>query len=95
MGDAGNADQEIVRAILAYLAAHQAAKDTLDGISDWWLLGKFSEGRRSDIERAVRELVSHDLIIETRREGLPPYYRINERKLDEIQRVLQASNGRE
>ncbi|RPH77239.1 MAG: hypothetical protein EHM88_18155 [Candidatus Rokuibacteriota bacterium] len=69
------ADRAIAREILGYLATHPEAKDTLDGIVEWWLPHRRSE--RAGIERAVALLLSHGVILETRRMGLPPYYQVN------------------
>jgi hypothetical protein len=65
----------IAREILRYLHVHPEAKDTLDGIAEWWL-----ERQRADsgvVERAVALLLELGAILETRRRGLPPYYQGN------------------
>jgi len=64
--------RRIAREILRYLATHPNAKDTLDGVAEWWLEQKRVE--RGLVERALALLVSHGAILETRRRGLPPYY---------------------
>jgi hypothetical protein len=68
-------DRTIAREILGYLATHPEAKDTLDGIVEWWLPHRRSE--RAAVERAVALLLAHGVILETRRRGLPPYYQAN------------------
>src|SRR5262245_46074638 len=68
-------DRAIAREILGYLATHPEAKDTLDGIVEWWLPHRRRE--RSAVERAVALLLAHGVILETRRRGLPPYYQAN------------------
>ena len=68
-------DRAIAREILEYLDTHPEAKDTLDGIVEWWLPQRRSE--RAGVERAVALLLSHGVILETRRMGLPPYYQAN------------------
>jgi hypothetical protein len=80
-GDAG-ADRAIAREILGYLENHPEAKDTLDGIAEWWLPHRRHERRA--VERAVALLLSHGAIIETRRRGLPPYYQANRRAPPDI-----------
>jgi hypothetical protein len=51
------AEADIVR----YLLAHEAARDTVEGIEKWWL----SPSRpysRADIEAALRDLEQRDLV---------------------------------
>jgi hypothetical protein len=68
-------DRAIAREILGYLDSHPEAKDTLDGIVQWWLPHRRSDGPA--VERAVSLLLSHGAILERRRRGLPPYYQAN------------------
>jgi len=82
---------EIARAILRYLRTHPDAKDTLDGIAQWWLLREWTERRVAEIERAVTFLVTEELVLQTTRTGLPPYYQLNDQKGTEISKILQRS----
>jgi hypothetical protein len=84
-------DVEIARAILRYLQAHPEAKDTLDGIAQWWLLREWTERKVAEVERAVSFLVTEELVLQTTRTGLPPYYQLNGQKSTEISRILQTS----
>lgn len=79
---------DLAREILRYLETHPAAKDTVDGIAQWWLQRVGGVHRRRDVERAVALLCSHDLILETRRTGLPPYYQRNPQQHEAISRLL-------
>jgi len=84
---------DLAREILRYLETHPAAKDTVDGIAQWWLQWvKGAHGRR-DVERAVALLCSHHLILETRRTGLPPYYQRNPQQREVIARLLTDTEG--
>lgn len=69
-----SAERETARAILRYLVKHPEAKDTLEGIAQWWLGGGIS--RRVNVERAVSLLLSRGLVLETRRKGLSPFYQL-------------------
>ena len=71
-------DRKTAQAILRYLVKHPKAKDTLDGIAQWWLEGESFE--RGNITRAVSLLVSRGVIIESRRKGLPPCYELAPRR---------------
>ncbi len=82
---------EIARAILRYLRSHPEAKDTLDGIAQWWLLREWTERRVAEVERAVSFLVTEELVLQTGRIGLPPYYQLNHQKGTEISEILESS----
>jgi len=64
----------MARAILRYLQGHPDAKDTLEGIAQWWLLKEWTERKYNQIESSLSDLVARGLVIERRREGMPPYY---------------------
>jgi len=85
-------EPEIAREILHYLQVHPDAKDTLEGIAQWWLLKEWTERKFQQIEATISQLVERGLIVERRRPGLPPYYWLNRTKQDEISRILE-SNG--
>jgi len=81
---------QIACAILRYLQAHPEAKDTLDGIAQWWLVREWTERRVAEVERAVSFLVTEELVLQTTRTGLPPYYQLNDQKSTEISKILQS-----
>jgi hypothetical protein len=81
-------DEEIERAILRYLAAHPEAKDTLEGIAEWWLLREWTTRKYVAVERALRDLVSKDLIWESAIGQQTPSYSLNRQKLDEVMSIL-------
>ena len=86
----GSEEQEMARAILRYLQAHPEAKDTLDGIAQWWLLREWTERKIAKVERAVSFLLSRNLIFETRTEGLQPYYGLNTQRREDIANILKG-----
>jgi hypothetical protein len=53
----GRAEADILR----YLLAHEAARDTVEGIEKWWLPPSRPYSR-ADIERALRDLKQRDLV---------------------------------
>jgi len=69
-----SAERKTARVILRYLVKHPEAKDTLEGIAQWWLGGEIN--KRVNVERAVSLLLSRGLVLETRRKGLSPYYQL-------------------
>ncbi len=83
-------DVVIARAILRYLQEHRDAKDTLEGIAQWWLLKEGREHSLAEVERAVALLLSRSLVVETRRGALPPFYQLNhtaQHQIAEFERV--------
>src|SRR5438132_14207439 len=85
------ADREPARAILRYLETHPEAKDTVEGIAQWWLLHEWHEPLRVHVERAVSWLCSQGLILEIRRPGVPPYYQRHPQQREAITEFLQGS----
>ena len=78
----------MARAILRYLQGQPDAKDTLEGIADWWLSKQCTERKDNQIESSLSDLVFRGLVIERRREGVPPYYLLNRAKQNEISQFL-------
>jgi hypothetical protein len=83
--------RNIARQILHYLERYPEAKDTLDGIAQWWLQRQERARWRQDVARAVAWLCAHDLIRETRRLGVPPYYQRNPQQGAAIARILMGA----
>ena len=83
--------REIARAILRYLEIHPDAKDTLEGIAKWWLWLELNDQLRGEVEKAVSLLVSRGFILETRREGVPTYYKLNPEKRKDLSILLEGS----
>src|SRR5262249_25686295 len=81
--------REIAREILRYLEQYPEAKDTLDGIAQWWIQGKGRKCLHRDVKRAVSWLCSQGLILETRRLGVPPYYQRNPWRRAAIAKLLK------
>ena len=74
--------------ILAYLVEHPEAQDTLDGIVEWWLLERTIKFKATQIRKSITELVDQGLVIEQRGRDSQTRYRINEKKVEEIQRLI-------
>ena len=74
--------------ILRYLETYPEAKDTLEGIAQWWLWRELPERLLGEVEQAVSLLLSRGVILETRREGVPPYYGLNPQRRKVISRIL-------
>ena len=68
---------EIAVAVLRYLRKHPDAKDTLQGIAQWWIVRECAERKLTEVEEGVSLLLAKGLIVEMRRDGLPSYYGLN------------------
>jgi hypothetical protein len=75
--------------ILAYLAENPDAEDTLEGITEWWLLQQNLMIELKRVRTALGELKSKDLITEVTGLDERIYYRVNNGKYEEIQKVLK------
>jgi hypothetical protein len=82
---------DIAREILRYLDHHPEAKDTLDGIAQWWLRREQGTPVLGDVEGAVSWLCSRGLLLETRRPGVPPYYRLNPQQREATSKILRGT----
>ena len=51
--------------ILKYLRDHPQARDTLDGILDWWLLRERYRQRRPLVQQALDYMVGQNLVART------------------------------
>ena len=76
--------------MLSYLQEHPDAKDTLEGIAQWWLLRECTERKLAEVKRGISILLAKDLVFESRREGLTPYYSLNKAKQEEISKTLRS-----
>ena len=54
--------QDTVEDILKYLRDHPQARDTLDGILDWWLLRERYRQKRALVQDALEYMVEQSLV---------------------------------
>ena len=57
---------EIQRRILRYLVEHRFAKDTVEGITQWWLRNLRPRPSLSEVEEALEGLVAKGWLVKTR-----------------------------
>ena len=72
---------EIARELMIYLLKHPEAKDTLEGILEWWLPGRTSRRRLKD---ALDDLALRGWVNLERRGSGMVLYGLNQDKVDEI-----------
>ena len=80
---------QIAAAILAYLAEHPKAQDTLEGIVEWWLLEQEIKRRTVMVQEALAELLAKGLVVERKGRDGRMHYRLNRRKRQEITALLK------
>jgi len=78
---------QIAREILAYLADHPDAEDTLDGIVQWWLLERKIKYQKSLVKEAIAELIDQKLILTWKDPVSRILYRANHEKAEHRRRI--------
>lgn len=76
-------------AILNYLVQHPLAKDTLEGISKWWILREQVAQSVEKTSKALGYLKSRGFLIEKQYPDQQKYYHINAAKLEKIKSALK------
>lgn len=79
---------EIVEALLSYLVENTDARDTLEGIVEWWLLDPAITPNTVEVKRALDELVAKRLVLERKTGDKRIHYCVNPRKKKEIRALL-------
>ena len=67
----------IARRIVKYLMNHPASKDTLEGITEWWLAIEYIEETVDEVSQGLSLLCLEGLVVEEKGAGSLPYYRLN------------------
>ena len=79
--------------ILAYLVENPEARDTLEGIVEWWLLERQIKFQVPRVKEALAELVHKGLILEQKGTNSQTHYRINKSKHEEIKNFIKHICG--
>ncbi len=82
-------EQKIEYEILNYLSRQPAAKDTFQGIAEWWVLKQRIDEAVEMVSRVLDLLVSKGFVIIKQYRDGNKFFQINEAKSREIQAVLQ------
>ena len=81
---------EIGIEILTYLLHNPDSQDTLEGITQWWLLETYIRKQTDLVRQALSELVHQGFIIEICGPNAQVSYQINKNKLQEIKQTVQG-----
>lgn len=82
-------DALLGRQILEYLVKQPEAKDTLEGIMDWWLPATHPRARLEELERVLKHLVKRKWVTVTEA-GPLVVYGLDQERLGEIKAYLQG-----
>jgi hypothetical protein len=88
-----NPGRPLADEILAYLARHPEAQDTMEGIAEWWLLDQRIHSAVADVEATLRELVGQDFLVTRQCRDGRTYYGLNRDKEREIRRHLRQAEA--
>jgi len=80
--------------ILAYLVEHPEAQDTVEGITEWWLLEQRIRYAVSEVDGVLHDLVVDDLLVKRQGADGRIYYGLNREKKREIRRHLREAESR-
>ena len=67
----------IATQILFYLKKHPEAKDTLEGITEWWLEKQWIEESVESVARGLSQLCARGLVREEKVFGKNSFYKLN------------------
>jgi len=69
---------------LSYLAERPQAQDTLEGVTQWWLLEQEIKKQMDKAQAALDELIAGGWVVARQGKDGRTRYRINRRRLKEI-----------
>jgi predicted nuclease with TOPRIM domain len=75
---------ETAQDILSYLAEHPQSQDTLEGVTQWWLLEQEIKKQMEKVQAALDELIAEGSVLARRGKDGRTHYHINRRRLKEI-----------
>jgi hypothetical protein len=81
--------EETSHKILAYLMDNPNARDTLEGIVDWWLLQQDIKRNVALIRKTVDGLLHKGLLLERQGNDRTKYYQVNRKRLPEISALIE------
>ncbi|MCG8604537.1 hypothetical protein MJD09_05985 [bacterium] len=78
----------VAKRVLRFLQSNPGAKETLDGIAEWWLMQERITEAVNQVSEAVAWLVAKGYL-ERKNSGTRAIYKINPSKRSEIARLLR------
>ena len=83
---------EIAHDLLSYMVENCAARDTLEGIVEWWLLEHRIRHSTAEVKAVLDELAAKNLIVEYEASDRRIHYRVNQQREKEILDLLKGQN---
>jgi len=80
----------VVKQILQHFTKHPAAKDTSQGMLQWWLKEGNVPGGRAELEQILETLVNIGWLVETRISSSPKIYGLNQNRTSDIEKFLNG-----
>jgi hypothetical protein len=80
--------RSVQREVLDYLVVHADAKDTLDGIMQWWLVGAHARIRMSDLNAAIEDLIRRGWMVSTSLGPAGALYGLDKTRLEDVREFL-------
>ena len=81
----------VVWLLLGYLYSHPDAKDTAEGIENWWLRAHGATVDRMGVRKALNDLVARDWLIRRGRMSGHQIYGLNPARRTELQELFDSS----
>lgn len=69
---------------------HPDAQDTLQGITEWWLLDRYIQRQIAEVKQAIEELASRRLVLARQGRDSRVRYRLNPEKIPEIEALVRG-----
>jgi hypothetical protein len=83
-------EELIALSILRYLDANPEARDTVEGIAQWWLRKEWIERKVDEVQDAIQVLKSKGLILEEPKTGVEStLYRLNPYQREAVRMLLK------
>jgi hypothetical protein len=81
----------VVWLLLEYLCSHPDAKDTAEGIANWWLRARGADVDQRDVKEALNDLVATGWLTATGSLSSHRIYGLNQLRRTELQQLLESS----
>ena len=90
--DENQRQEKLTHAILAYCVEHPDAKDTVEGIFNWWFRGSEARWRSDEVETSLEALTAQGWLTRRSMRRAEVIYGVNKEKIAEIEAFLRRSS---